>query len=295
MRRFLTLMASSIALCAAAYAQPACGLNLIAKLDLTMTDEGRVTAPIGLNGKTFHPLVDTGAYGTIVSGAAAKKLGKKPILSMQDYYVGFAGNRINHYITVDETALGPLKLRNLTYMVNERMTGLDGLLGGDYFSFFDIDLDFAKGRLNVFDAHHCAGQVVYWTRQPYAVVPFDDHAHDFRFHHIVARVVLDGKEVQALIDTGAAYTVMSLEAAQDLLNVDPAVLEKKRGRYPFKTLSLGGVTVMNPAVTLVGETEGVLLRPPGPRMIVGMTTLRQLHMFVSYGEKKLYVTPATAY
>ncbi|HVV64152.1 MAG TPA: hypothetical protein VHC42_01690 [Rhizomicrobium sp.] len=78
----------------------------------------------------------------------------------------------------------------------------------------------------------------------------------------------------------------------------------------FKSLALEGVTIANPAVEIVvdlgkakvpdpsfapqigsrlPETEH---RPGFGDMVLGMDILRRLHIYIAYGERKLYVTPA---
>ena len=80
-------------------------------------------------------------------------------------------------------------------------------------------------------------------------------------------------------------------------------------RYRFKSLSFGGVSVVNPLIYLLPDfaehsmkvDEGKIADDPvwGPirdvsRFIVGTDILRKLHLYVAYREQKLYVTAASA-
>ncbi len=38
-----------------------------------------------------------------------------------------------------------------------------GVIGTDLLGKFDVDLDIAHKKLNLFSPDHCKGQVVYWT------------------------------------------------------------------------------------------------------------------------------------
>jgi hypothetical protein len=60
--------------------------------------------------------------------------------------------------------------------------------------------------------------------------------------------------------------------------------------YPFKTLSLDGLTVNNPHITVLSDT--LLPSGLGDDLILGVSFLRQLHIYVAYKEEKLYITPA---
>ena len=37
---------------------------------------------------------------------------------------------------------------------------------------YDLDLDYAGGKVSYFTPDHCDGHVVYWTTSPASVVPF---------------------------------------------------------------------------------------------------------------------------
>jgi hypothetical protein len=61
--------------------------------------------------------------------------------------------------------------------------------------------------------------------------------------------------------------------------------------YPFKTLDLDGITVKNPHITVMSNE---MLGGFGKDMILGIGMLRQLHVYISYKEKMMYLTPAMA-
>jgi hypothetical protein len=86
-------------------------------------------------------------------------------------------------------------------------------------------------------------------------------------------------------------------------NIDPG--DQSFG-YVFHTLSLGGITVSNPHVViypdLVGKNDHDNWTVTGSltvrnddgmqnEFIVGMDVLSHLHLYIAYGEKKLYITP----
>jgi hypothetical protein len=62
-------------------------------------------------------------------------------------------------------------------------------------------------------------------------------------------------------------------------------------KYPFQTLTFQDVAVKYPEIEIGKEGKRM---PDEPQLIVGMGILRQLHLYIAYAEKKLYVTPAEA-
>jgi predicted aspartyl protease len=119
--------------------------------------------------------------------------------------------------------------------------------------------------------------------------------------HIVVPVVVDGEEIRATIDTGASRSVLSLELAKQLFDIsatDPK-LTSLSGRwralhYPFGALKLQDITVRNPDIELISDADSHL-PDDGPKFILGMGILRQMHLYIAYKEKKLYVTAASAH
>ena len=133
---------------------------------------------------------------------------------------------------------------------------------------------------------------------PAAIASFDDVDEPRPVSRI--GIVIDGKEIAAQIDTGSSRSLFSLDEAQRLFGFDASALAAlqedglgRRQKYPFKALTFGGVSVANPDIILVPDAESRLHGPP--HIILGMGILRQLHLYISYREKKLYVTPASAH
>jgi predicted aspartyl protease len=269
---------------------PDCRLRRNAILDMEMDDTGRITVPVTLNGTLKRMMIDTGAQWTMISAAAVKELNLTPratgVLMMGVGRV--LGTRA---VTIDEFRLGQLKGSKLNFLVLEEALESSGLLGSDFLSRFDADYDFANARLNLFEPAPCPGNVLYWTNGNYGVVPFEVETN-----HIMVQVMLDGQPVKAGLDTGAADTLMSLDRASNAFDLDGDKLKKSR-HYPFKTLSFGEVSVGNPAIQLVPDEESGVMghHSSDLQMIIGMGVLRRLHLYVSYKEKKIYVTPATQY
>ncbi|HEY1838418.1 MAG TPA: retroviral-like aspartic protease family protein [Rhizomicrobium sp.] len=281
--------------------RPACTLNELASLDLTMEPSGVVSIPVAIDNQPARFTIDTGALLSVVSDSVADqlKLERKrlPIELMMP-----GGVKTRSLAVADTFTIGKMTARSLALAVipTSALLGFeaDGLLGPDILSNYDIDLDFAHAKFNIFSQDHCEGNVVYWAKGgSYAKIPFRllDHLH------IAAPVVLDGKTITAVIDTGAERTMMPLSAARALgIDVSAANVTSERRsvngtaasvlyRYPFQTLALEGVTISHPDIDI-----GPDFNLGGAQILLGIETLRQLHLYIAYKERALYVTPAEA-
>lgn len=300
-----------------------CGLQRFASFDISSAPDGMVTIPVTFNGTAETVLVDTGGVYSTVSPSVvdALHLKPRPIRSGFELYMA-DGTLLNHYATVDRLGVGGAGAPGVHLIIQPQhsQTGVEkfeGTLAPDLLRNFDLDFDFARHTLNFFSQQHCEGKVVYWANS-YAVVPFST---DTGSGHIEVPVTLDGKDFTALIDTGAAHTLLSAAAARDNYGLTPdspgmmPVPGKTpdalvRYAYRFKTLTLNGIAVNNPMIGILRDAAeksfwkrhdemldrdpvyGVRFQPN--RVTVGMNVLRKLHLYIAYKEKTLYVTAADA-
>ena len=181
------------------------------------------------------------------------------------YEVGVAGRYLTTYIHTDNFSIGHLKGEGLDLWIEPgNDADFDGIVGPDMLRHFDLDLDFAHGKLGLFSPDHCPGKVVYWTKSGYVVVPMDSEGNDA--HHIRISVAVDGKPVNAILDTGADTSVMTMRMANSLGVVEGAPELKllrswgPKGKYrfysyPFHSLDFDGVTVTNPRIEIASMTR----------------------------------------
>jgi len=221
--------------------------------------------------------------------------------------------------------LGAIPIPNYAFEVlyDTNMNGLDGLLGTDLLGLLDLDLDFPNKKLNLMEPVTCAAGPVYWAGDV-AKLPFDfpDNSEKdetsvltneaintvtvlerrslpFPSKAIITQGQLNGVNVKVLINTATSVSIMSLVQARSLFNwqSNPPELTRanadKPGQiplynYPFKTLTLGDITINNPRILVrdAGTTPSKTVD-----MILGAETLRRLHTYISYKDKVLYMTP----
>jgi predicted aspartyl protease len=269
---------------------------------MTTEPDGEVSVPVRIGDQDVRLLVDTGSViGSLSYETAwAKQLKSFPIEGARFEFA--AKVRIKEYTLVSNTMVGRAPLGEQAFLlVPDDMldSDTDGILAPSILANFDVDLDFAKGKLNLFLHDHCPGRVVYWTRGGYASVPMKI-SRDLK---IKVPVTLDGQSLTAIIDTGSERSSINSSTAGSSFGVDersPGIknlgkimINGTQGiqayRYPFRHLSFGGVAVNNPDLMILPDED---LAHIGGDILVGISILRQLHLYIAYKEQMLYVTPA---
>ncbi len=304
----LLALAALCGLCTAAPAEEQCKLRRAAALDMTIDEAGGANIPITIGGQNFLMLIDTGGMYSLMKPSIAEKLNLELKTLPPEYRYAFmlyGKEFLNHHVEAKDIAIGHMPVmphKDFVLLPENRLPPeLAGTIAPDILRSFDIDFDFANEKFNLFLHDHCPQKVIYWADEgAYAVVPI---TLDSGWHADVP-VELDGHRIKASLDTGSSRSLLSWEVAQRLFDLDeksPGVKpDGKDFRYAFKALTMKGdnegvtVTVQNPDIVLVPDkTSGMGNRDPV--IILGMGILRQLHLYIAYEGKKLYVTPAGAH
>lgn len=317
---------------APAKAAEECGpLQLVTSLPLTPQD-GHYLVPVTINDKAAQMVLNTGAGISNINGAAADALGLHPIKGASIKMLDTAGNVSDSYVGIDSFAMGAIRANKTQFMLapSERDGSVAGSIGGDIMALYDLDLDFAASKVNFFSHKHCPGHVIYWQAPAVATMPislmqptesstrqgFNPYVN--RGAHIWVPVDLDGKRLQAMISTSGGASTISASTAKFMFGVepdspdaakDPLTGQPKAFPHVFSTLTFGDVTVKNPHFIVVPDLIGS--RDPNNsirtdtraarvddtikiNITVGTEILRKLHLYVAFGERQLYVTPASA-
>jgi len=298
------LMLGFLCMIPPAWAEEKCQLIRVASLDIG-PNSTHVTVQAAIGDQPLTMIVDTGGVFTMLSQSKATALGLPVDIEAGSNLVMFGGQVIRRFATFKDFTLGRMKAPRFRYPLlpdGFLPPDVDGILSPDFLANFDLDFDFANAKLNLFSRDHCEGKVVYWTHDPDAIAKISLTKDEM--YHIFIHVQLDGQDFKALIDTGAERSTMSLESAEDAFDIsdDSSKLQhvpgpnntKNARRYPFKQLSFANVMVNNPDITLVPDKEAGM-GPSKPDLIIGMGILRQLHLYIAYGEKTLYLTAASAH
>lgn len=145
----------------------------------------------------------------------------------------------------------------------------------------------------------------------------------YRGSHIIVPVTIDSKDFKAQINTGAPTSSMDVNTAKFMFGItadSPGSVPVRNGNdsdpahqsftHTFSSLTFDTVTVTNARFLIYPDLMGA--RDPNNSMdtenrarhfddnvgrddiTIGMDVLRKLHLYVAYGERKLYITPASA-
>jgi predicted aspartyl protease len=279
-----------------------CTLKKLASVPLEFSSGGSPLITVRLNGSPRRFLIDTGAlYSAVVPGVAQELGLKSRLIPGGGGYLN--GKLMDQAATVERIDFGGYGVRrvDLLLLPLEDWAGIDGLLGAGLLMNFDLDFDFSRRTLNLFSPEHCKGRSVYWTLD-YVAVPFDltDGGH------VVVPMMLDGKRVWTVIDTGASGIHLSQGRAARLFGFDDSV-----DSHRFESLSFEGITIKHPVIRAYGDDNAraiaknhkeitpfdaaTRLNPEQWDMLVGMSVLKDLHVYLSYKERTLYLSAAGAH
>ena len=282
-----------------------CKLVPVAQLPMTLKT-GHVVIPASANGKDLALGIDTGGFGSSLTKAGADHLGMVAPYSARLGAIipGIGGLWISEgNIHLYNLQIGDLELHNLKLPVMVAFPSVDGLIGPDILARYDAEFDFGHKTFSLYRHHPCSDHAVYWTTS-YAVIPFTLT----RSGHVRIQVTLDGRNIDAILDSGAGISVLSLGDANSMfgLAADSPDVEAtnpvsgfswrgpvKAYSYTFKTLTMGGVTIPNPRIEL---TEGHnFLGNDFASLVLGNDILSRFHLYIAYRQQKLYVTDAQAH
>ena len=294
---FLLASLSALVPCGPAAAQQVkdCPLHRIMAAEMQTIPDGRVTIPVQLESHDYRLMIDTGGYINTLTPHVVKQESYHP-RQTPAVSRGMGLRKLDSYVIVKDFSIGRTHGKDFDFYVDAFNSNFaDGTLAPQVLAAYDLDLDFGHGKFNLISQDHCPGAGVYWADQA-AVVPIEIKSGT----HIRIPVTIDGKEIMAIVDTGAETSYITMRAAKRFLDLDeknPAL--KLRGNipvngmtgpvynYPFKSLNFGNVVVNNPHIEMVGDKVW-----GDDDLLLGIGILRQLHVYIAYKEKKMYITPA---
>lgn len=300
-----------------------CKLTQIASIEMSFASSGVPLVPITINGipeKVWLDLEDPFSY---LAADTAKSLGlEEELLPFPGGSTGADFTRwgVSHNeklraVTVHSLGLGSVIGKDVRLYLGEdskNLAGVAGAVGLDVFGHYDVEVDFAKNKLNLFQpSPGCQGEVVYWTRLPAAAVDMQPMPGG-TWHYAFA---LDGRPVTTSVYLDKPESLFSFLVAGEKFGIrkdsNEVAFSHKNGfglelySYPFKSLDASGLSIANPAVFLHGnanwwnavcdseEHNGYRCRGDAA-LRVGVHELRALHLYFAFGQKKLYLTAANA-
>jgi tetratricopeptide (TPR) repeat protein len=275
-----------------------CTLEKLAHLSVTMIGL-RPTVDAAINGADAMFIADSGAFFSILTPAAAAqyKLG----LRMAPAYVSGVGGASSRtsFTTVKTFTLYGLAFPDVEFFVagNDLGDGTAGVLGQNVLSAAgDIEYDLANGTIKLMHPKDCGDKpLAYWAGSaPYSVL---DILRGTTYSPTRGVAFINGIKINAIFDTGAAGSVVSLGAAKqagvtpDSAGVVAVGLSAGFGAKtvktwigPFASFKIGGEEIRNTRLR-IGELD---LRDAD--MLLGADFFLSHHVYVANNQRKIYFT-----
>jgi len=253
---------------------------------------------VSANGVPVTLVLDTGAEGTILTPAVAQRIGaQRPQIQFQRQLRGISGTLATSEVELRSFTIGAVpipwrRVRVAPVNLASVFSGpLDGLLGADSLSSFEVDLDLPGHRMVLYEKQTCPGAMPGWA-EPYTRIG----AGRSRGDHLFFPVRLDGQRVDAFVDTGSQFTVLSTRAAL-ALGVTAAVLARDRvvtvrgaaaeqlsaHVHRFSQLAIGAETIRNPEIVVTD------VRLSDADLVLGVDFLRSRRIWLSYGSQQIFI------
>jgi hypothetical protein len=284
-------------------ARAACVVDSKATVPLVMAG-GAITVAVEVNGITATFILDTGAQRSLVTEAAVRRLGLARDEWVGTTMSGVGGIESRPNADPRSLTLGgiPLVRRTLTHdtsltvgVIPRTQVGkllIDGLLGRDFLSLFDLDLDVPSLRLTVYQVHDCAGRFLPW-QGGYAVIPVTVPAENA----LIVPVAVDGRSLRALLDSGASASLIGApglfrlglqpadladDPAEQVSGLGPRAVTMRQHR--FRSLRVGGQSIDQPVIW----TAAIRLTPVVD-MLLGADWLAGRRVWISFSTRQLFV------
>jgi predicted aspartyl protease len=293
---------AGVALSAPTIALADCKLLQIAEFKL----DPNSYAPIVEGSINSHPvkvLIDSGAAFSGVVGSAADKLGLPTVEMVGMRAYGIGGDTQVYRAHIDRLKIDNLEKAGLDlYVVGDAHEALpySMVLGDDVLSKVDVEFDLAHHAIRLFQPKGCSPpQLLYWgaaySQAQLLSVAVNAPA-------MQARVLVNGKQVLAEIDSGAETSILDATTAaalgvarpapsgdgRPIHGVGPKTLPSWTGR--LDSFALGDEQIAHVSVQIVGFSGGMSVTDIGshtphrlegtPAMFVGDDFLHAHRVFV---------------
>jgi predicted aspartyl protease/tetratricopeptide (TPR) repeat protein len=292
----LALLLGAACLLAATAARADCRLEGFAAVPVTMVGM-QPTVHATLNGHDAVFLVDTGAFASVLSPAAAARLHVRVFGRGTQGVEGIDGPTYAQSARVDYVQLGGAPFHDVPFLVVDGVgRDLAGVLGRDILGQSDAEYDFANGVMRLIRPKGCSRSDVlsYWTDRPSVLQALSGFRGGTSFR---AQGQINGQKLMIGFDSGSAYSDMTLKAAAraGVTPSSPGVSPTRAtvgitGRAaatwsaPFDRFDLGTEAVLH---TRLRIAEADLA---GDDMLLGADFFLAHRIYVSRQQRRIYFT-----
>lgn len=259
----------------------------------------RATTMVKINGTNARFILDTGAFFNFMSHANAASLGLKLEQAPFGYRMNGIGGSTNiQQAHVKELGILDTTLKNVDFIVGGTDAG-DGLLGANLLDLADLELDLAHGKVTLFKAEHCdKTALAYWVKDGKYNLADIEPSKSPSDRRTFFTVIINGRRVRALLDSGAGATLLSRDAAERAgIDLNASNIKASGSSYGVGSKSLKTWTVTIDSFSVGSETiqhsqMQVLDGRIGDDtdMLLGVDFLLAHRMFIANSKKKAYFT-----
>jgi predicted aspartyl protease/lipoprotein NlpI len=277
---------------------PKCQLVRVAEWEVKI-QSGLPIIEGAINGKPIGVLLDTGAFASLITKNAASRLGLTLRGARAESMIGIGGESDVSVAFIEELYIGGSVRNNYRVRVaaERPIRGVDFILGDDFFQGWDLEFDYAKGVVRLFQPRNCKdAPLAYWDRNA-PFVPMEDE------QKVVLPVAVNGRAARALLDSGASSSVISMPFAAKLgiTTGSPGVVASSCSGgigaglvntwvAPFDSVAVGDEVIRNAKLemaNLIPELVNI-----SPEVILGTDFLRTHRVLVSRSQRRVYFTYA---
>ena len=256
--------------------------------------------PIVTLSANAHPvtlLLDTGAERTVLTPAIAERIGAlPPPVTFQRRVQGIAGAVSSHEVELNSFTAGGVPIAWRRVLVapitppSMLSMPLDGVLGADVLSGFDVDLNLPHQRMTLYQRQSCP------LGPPWQGAFAQISAGLSRGDRLFFPVQLDRRKLSAIIDTGAQSTILSQTAAKTL-GVGEQTLTRDRSTttrgmtagelsshiHQFSQLVVGSEKIENPQLVVTDVTI------PDADIVLAIDFLRSRRVWLSFASFQIFL------
>ncbi|KQQ87427.1 aspartyl protease family protein [Massilia sp. Leaf139] len=276
---------------------PKCRYAEVGSLPLRYTGPGlALTTEGSINGTPATMLVDTGAFDTVLTKTGTER--RKLFMRATGHYArGIGGSATIYQARVDEISAGPTKSGRTWLPVLADFgfaPSFDAIIGAPFLLQADMELSLATKELRFFRPTGCSDRFLAYWDEAAMEIPFEGNSG--RSPNPQFTVLINGKKMRAMIDTGAASTVIGRKAAERAgLKLDgsgatrlgdSAGIGAERVAHwsaTVETFQIAEETVKNAEI-------GVLDWDGGVDILLGADFLRAHRVLFAMSQQKIYLS-----
>jgi predicted aspartyl protease len=308
-------LAAGLALSWDAVAASDCKLIQVAEWPVRL-ERNKLIVDGAINGQSIGVMLDTGTTKSLILRAAAVRLGLPRQKSRRDRMFGVGGETTVEIANVDEFRVGQFVRRNSRmYVAGDQDFGenVAVLLGEDFLQHVDVEFDLAHRAIRLYEPKDCGGvSLAHWNAGAGEV---QIEAFDVARPQILLNVQINGKPVRALLDSGAATSILSKADAARLgvTPETPGVVAIGSGTGlgsksvvswvgPFQSFTIGNETIKDTEIRFADLFKDAQYSVNGSRlltkvegldsMLLGADFLRAHRVMVAHSQRKVYFTYA---